>query len=202
MTRSSSAARLLAIGTSLLLAVPSPGTAAETVAVTSREEADGRWTLVHEILVAAPIGDVWTAISTAQGWMTWAVPLARTLPGDPDLLETSYDPDAEPGGPDTIQQRFTARIPGRLLAYRTVKAPDGFPHWEAYRQVTNLFELESVGAQTRVRLTSTGYPADDAGRALVAFFTRGNAVTLEALQKRFRDGPIDWAATDGQAPRD
>lgn len=170
-----------------------PGAAAtEEVRVTTSVEADRSHTLVHEVLVDAPVADVWTAISTPQGWMSWAVPVAWISPTDPDVLETSYDRADVPGGPGTIQQRFVARIPERLLVFRTIKAPAGFPHWDTYRGVTSLFEIETAGRQTRVRLTSTGYPDNDAGRALIAFFERGNAQTLENLRRRFATGPIDW----------
>lgn len=165
--------------------------AAEPVRFTTRVEADRSQTMVHEALVPGAVADVWTAISTPQGWMTWAVPLARVSTADPDVLETSYDKADQPGSPSTIQQRFVARIPGRLLVFRTIKAPAGFPHWDTYRGVTSVFELEPVGTKTRVRLTSVGYPDTDAGRALAVFFERGNAETLEHLQQRFLSGPVD-----------
>lgn len=148
--------------------------------------------MVHGVLVPGAIADVWTAISTPQGWMTWAVPLARVSTADPDVLETSYNKADQPGSPGTIQQRFVAKIPGRLLVFRTIKAPAGFPHWETYRGVTSVFELEPAGAETRVRMTSVGYPNTDQGKALAAFFERGNIETLEHLQKRFLTGPVDW----------
>lgn len=163
------------------LAAGAPASAQGTVGVATVTEADGTATLLHELVVAAPIADVWAAISTPAGWMDWAVPLARWAGDEPDVLETSYDPSAAPGGASTIRQRFLARIPGRLLAFRTIKAPEGFPNWEEYRQVVSIFELETAGSGTRVRLTSTGYPATDGGRALVAYFEIGNAQTLEAL---------------------
>jgi len=148
--------------------------------------------MVHEALVDGAIADVWTAISTPQGWMSWAVPMAWISAADGDVLETSYDVADRPGSPSIIQQRFIARIPGRLLVFRTIKAPEGFPHWESYRGVTSIFELEPAGRQTRVRLTSVGYPDTNAGDALVGFFGKGNATTLEKLQRRFLTGPVDW----------
>lgn len=174
------------------LAWSSPAAAGERVHVTTRVETDRSRTLVHELLVDAAPTEVWAAISTPQGWASWAVPVAWSAPGDPDVLETSYDRAARPGDQTTIQQRFVARVPGRLLVFRTIKAPTGFPHWETYRGVTSVFELEPVNRQTRVRLTSVGFPDDDAGRALVKFFERGNAETLEGLRTRFKDGPRDW----------
>ena len=167
------------------MTVAAPSRAQDAVTVETRTEADGTATLVHELVVDAAAPEVWTAIATPEGWTTWAVPAAWWVDGKPDVLETSYDPGDTPGSPSTIRQRFLARIPGRLLAFRTIKAPEGFPHWDSYRLVTSVFELEPAGQRTRVRLTSTGYPDSEAGRALVAFFTQGNSETLKQLGARF-----------------
>lgn len=169
----------------LLVAAP----AAAEVETSTSIEADGTTTMVHSAVVAAPPADVWAAVATPEGWASWAVPLARWVPGAPDLLETSYNPAEPVGGPGAIRQQFLARIPGRLLAFRTVKAPDGFPHWAEYQKVTSIFEIELAGAGTRIRLTSTGYPDTEGGRALVGFFAKGNAMTLEQLQRRFAAPP-------------
>jgi hypothetical protein len=177
-----------ALAAAAILAAAAPALAQEPVAVATQREADGTTTMTHEALVDAVMPDVWAAISTAEGWMTWAVPIAWISADDPDLLETSYDRADTPGSASTIQQRFLARIPGRLLAFRTIKAPEGFPHWDDYRRVTSVFELETVGERTRVRLTSTGYPDTAGGHELITFFERGNAETLEALRKRFAGG--------------
>ena len=156
-------------------------------------EADGSRTLVHEVAVDAPAAEVWRAISTAEGWTGWAVPLARIADGDPDLLETSYDPAAAPGGPATIRQRLIARIPGRMLAFRTVKAPQGFPDFDTFARVLSVFELVPQGERrTLVRLTGVGYADTEAGRRLLGFFDRGNSASLDMLRSRFADGPIDW----------
>lgn len=173
--------------------------AAEVVApppveVATRTEADGTVTLTHSALVAAPVAEVWTAVSTPEGWTTWAVPLARWAEGESDILETSYNPTELAGGPGAIWQQFVARIPGRLLVFRTIKTPDDFPYGDEYRKVTSIFELTPEGEGTRVRLTSTGYPDSEGGRALAGFFAKGDAATLESLQRRFVEGPKMWAA--------
>ena len=176
---------ILALASIALAPAVLPSPAAAQVAVAKTLEADGTTTLVHEALIDAAPAEVWQAISTAEGWMRWAVPIAWTSPAEPDMLETSYDRADTPGSPGTIKQQVLARIPGRLLAFRTVKAPAGFPHFAIYRGVTSVFELEPAGDRTRLRLTSTGYPDSEGGRALLAFFEAGNAQTLEALQKLF-----------------
>lgn len=172
------------IGALVLIASPAVA-AAQSVTTSKTVEADGTTTMVHQVTVNAPVAEVWTAISTPEGWMTWAVPLARWTAEDASVLETSYNVSSQRGGPDTIHTRFVAIIPGRLLVFRTIKAPEGFPHWDVYQGVTSVFELEADGSKTRVKLTSTGYPDNEAGKALVSFFERGNAMTLEMLGKRF-----------------
>jgi uncharacterized protein YndB with AHSA1/START domain len=161
------------------------------VAQSTSVNPDGSHTLVHETVVAAPAAEVWQAISTAPGWTGWAVPVAWW---DGDLLETSYTPAAARGDPTTIQQRIAAVVPGRLIAFRTVKAPQGFPNFDTFRQVIHLIELEPAGeGRTRVRLTSAGYADTDAGRQLLGFFREGNRITLERLRDRFVTGPVDWS---------
>ena len=178
----------------LALLVPA-GALAQDVAISDRREADGTLTLSHEVVVGAPVADVWAAIATPEGWRTWAVPASWTAADDPDSIESSYDPAARPGDPTIIRQHFLARLPGRLLVFRTTRAPRGFPHFETYARVTSFFELEPVdAAHTRVRLTGAGYADDEAGRLLAGFFRDGNRVSLERLRQRFVSGPLDWAA--------
>jgi len=165
-------------------------------AVTIREltAPDGSLGLSHEIIVPAPVEQVYAAFATAGGWKSWAVPHAWDVPGSPDLIETSYAPDARLGNPANIRQQFLARVPNRLLVFRTVQFPPGFPDAEVYARTTGIAEFEPTGAGTRVRLSGTGYPAGEVGQRLMAFFREGNRTSLEQLRARFVTGPVDWAA--------
>ena len=178
----------------LLLLAPA-ATMAQEVTITDRQEADGTLTLSHQVVVPAPRDAVWAAISTPAGWRTWATPVSWVPEDEPEAIEGSYDPAARPGAPSLIRQRILARLPGRLMVFRTVRAPQGFPHFDVYQRVTLFFELESVDAgHTRVRLTGTGYADSEAGRLLFGFFRDGNRISLERLRRRFVSGPLDWAA--------
>lgn len=152
-------------------------------------EHDGTRTLIVETWVPAPPAAIWPAISTAEGWKSWAVPGAWLVG---DLLETSYDPAAKPGDAANIQQRFVAALPGRILVFRTVRTPPGFPHARAFMGVTQFFELIPEGEGVRVRLSGTGYPAGAEGDALLGFFGTGNRTTLNALAARFGLAPLDF----------
>lgn len=178
----------------LLLSAPAAAPAQE-VAISDRHEADATLTLSHELVVPAARDAVYAALSTPDGWRTWATPVSWVPADDPDGIEGSYNPAARPGGTDLIRQHFLARLPGRLLVFRTVRAPQGFPHFDVYSRVTIFIELESVDAgHTRVRLTGTGYADNEEGRQLLGFFRYGNRISLERLRQRFATGPLDWAA--------
>jgi hypothetical protein len=158
--------------------------ASPSQAATKARAADGTHLLSHEVVVDAPPGEVWAAISTVEGWKSWAVPVAWSPA--PDMIETSYTPTAQPGDASTIRQQILLRLPERLMVFRTVKAPAGFPDFDTYAKVVSAFELEPAGeGRTRVRLTGTGYDDSEAGKRLLGFFERGNAVSLEALRARF-----------------
>ncbi len=177
----------------VLLAAQSPQ-AAEPVSMVKRQAADGSHILVHEVVVDAPPPAVWTAVSTAEGWKTWAAPAAWSPGCCPDIIETSYSPAARPDDPSTIKQQIVARVPEVLMVFRTVKAPAAFPDFATYARVTSVLQLEPAGkGRTKVRLTGAGYADTEAGRRLLGFFEKGNAMSLEWLRTRFSDGPIDWA---------
>jgi len=169
----------------LALALAAPAAHAQTVTT----EADGSRTLTVETLVPAPPEAVWQAVSTAEGWKSWAVP-AAWLSGD--ILETAYDPAAQPGAANNIQQRFIERVPGQSLVFRTVKTPAGFPHAQAFMGVTHVLQLLPEAGGTRVRLTDRGYPAGAEGEELLGFFKTGNQATVDHLAARFGLVPLDF----------
>ena len=171
------AALLLAIGTSAPAATISTSTHAESAASSQS---------VHELTVAAPQSAVWQAVSTSDGWTGWAAARAWSLADQPDVIETSYDAKAAPGAPANIRSRIILKVPERELAFRTIKAPDGFPDFEALAAVTWLIELEPApGGGTRVRLTGSGFPQTPAGKRIQDFFLSHNPVALKALSDRF-----------------
>jgi uncharacterized protein YndB with AHSA1/START domain len=173
----------------IALALVLAATPAHAQTVTT--EADGSRTLTVEALVPASPEAVWQSVSTAEGWKRWAVPVAWL---DGDVLETAYDPAATPGSPNTIQQRFLERVPGKSLVFRTVKIPAGFPHGEAFMRVTHFLLLLPEAGGTRVRLTDKGYPAGPAGDELLGFFRTGNQETIEHLAARWALAPLDFLA--------
>jgi uncharacterized protein YndB with AHSA1/START domain len=171
---------------------------AQQIDMTVTAQADGSRTLAHEVTVPAAIDDVWAAVATVDGWRTWAVPVARPVPGAPDRFETAYGPDPA----SAIEQQWIERTAPRRAVFRTTRTPRGFPHADVYGGVINRFTLTPVGAgETRVRLEASGYPAGAAGDTLLGFFREGNRTSLQQLHKRFVTGPIQWPAPAPQGEK-
>lgn len=181
---------------SLVLLVTAAPASAQEVSVAVAAGAHGTRTMRHELVVPGDIRAVWQAVATIDGWRTWAVPVARPVPGT-DRFETNYDASALLGAPSGIEQQWIARKVPYLASFRTTRTPTGFPHADTYKQVVNIITLTRAGRRaTRVLLTATGYPAGPEGDALIGIFRKDNVIALRQLHKRFASGPIDWNASD------
>jgi hypothetical protein len=58
--------------------------------------------------------------------------------------------------------------------------------------------MQPEGAETRVRLTHTGWGDGGEWDKAYAYFDRAWGNVLANLQKRFADGPIDWTEWRGK----
>lgn len=127
--------------------------------------------------------------------MSWAVPFARVDFRLGGLIETSYDPAAQPGDTANIHSRILAFLPGTMMAFRAERAPPGFPHPELLEGLFSVVEIAGYGdGESLVRLSGVGYTDSPGHRELREFFERGNAWSLERLVERFSTGPVDWSA--------
>lgn len=176
----------------LLLLLASPA-AAQDATISVVAASDGTRTLSHELVIPAELNEAWLAVSTVDGWRTWAVPLIREIPGT-DRFETNYNPAAEAGSASGIEQSWLNRQAPVRISFKTTRTPQGFPYAEAYLKVVSTFTLSAEGqGKTRVRLDGAGYPEGAAGDALIAFFKSGNSQALRQLHERFANGPKDWS---------
>lgn len=149
--------------------------------------------LCHELVVAAPLAEVWRLFSTAEGFSSWAAPVAAVDLRPGGYIESSYDLNARIGDGGNIRNRIVAVVPERQLAMQIAAAPPGFPHADEARELITTIELQPLGeAQTRVRVAMSGYGEGEAFDALYAFFARGNAWTLQKLNERVAGGPVNW----------
>jgi uncharacterized protein YndB with AHSA1/START domain len=140
--------------------------------------------LVIEVMIPAPIGEVWKAFTTSEGLSTWLTPGAVV-----DLREggewTAHFPGGSTGG-GTIQ----SFMPEKELVLSAL-APDKFPTVRATRTRAK-FSFEAKGDSTVVRLTQTGWKEGEEWVKAYEYLTVGNAQLLATLHHRFVSGPIDW----------
>ena len=174
----------MSVFVAMLVAAADPA-AAGAVHTSSHAESATSNQSVHEVIVAAPPASVWAAVSTAEGWRGWAATRAWASAGEPQVIETTYDPRGAPWAAANIKSQVVLRMPDRPFAFRTIKAPAGFTDADVLTAITWLIELEPTADGTRVRLTGSGYPRSPAGDRILAFFMSHNPVALRALHDRY-----------------
>ncbi|HYC67462.1 SRPBCC domain-containing protein [Brevundimonas sp.] len=180
--------RLLLLVAAMTALSGSPATAqtAGGLVDSSSVEANGHRIIQLSVEIPAPPSEVWTALTTAEGWRRLGVGFAEVDFRTGGVIETAYAPDATAGAPGNIQNQIVAYVPGRMLAIRNVKAPPGFPHAAEFGQTATVMELDPVGEdRTRVTLTATGFGPGPAFDTLYGFFHQGNGQTLELLRDSF-----------------
>jgi uncharacterized protein YndB with AHSA1/START domain len=173
---------------------PSPTSA--SIQDTSSTDAQGVRTIQYSTHLNASPAEVYQAVATVEGWKTWAVPSAFGEPKVGGIMETTYDRAAKAGDPKSIQQEFLALVPERLVVFRTIRTPPGFPHADLFVKTTTAIKLEPDGPGTRLTFTHAGFGPGEGYDQLLGFFTEGDKSTLEQLKQRFETGPIDWAAKE------
>lgn len=154
---------------------------------------DGSRVLRQEIVIDAPVEDVWDAFTTSEGWESWATPFAHVDLRVGGLIETSYKPDAKRGDAGNIHNRILSYLPFRMLSIRAVQAPPGFEYADLLSELHSVIEFEALaGKRTRVAISGVGYRSGEGFDKLLGFFRQGNAWTFERLKRRFTEGPLDW----------
>jgi uncharacterized protein YndB with AHSA1/START domain len=156
--------------------------AQDSVTVTRRAAPDKA--LVFQVDVPASRAAVWEAFSTSTGLITWLAPEAFVNLRNGGEWTARF-PTGSTGGGTIV--RFN---PGRELVLSAL-APDRFPAVRAER-TTAIFEFETVGDRTRVRLTQTGWKQGEEWDRAYDYLAAGNAQLLEALRQRFSSGPLHW----------
>jgi uncharacterized protein YndB with AHSA1/START domain len=166
---------------------------------TSYVEKNGDRVIRLSVDVKATPEAIWNALSTPEGWKSYAVAFAIMEMKVGGIIETSYSSKAQPGDPDNIKNEIVAYIPGRMMAIRCVQAPRNFKHKEEFFSTASVFEVVPLEAQkTRVVVTAVGYRPGEAFDDLFRKFRRGDAYTLEKLRAHFDPKP-DTAAPPAPA---
>jgi uncharacterized protein YndB with AHSA1/START domain len=157
------------------------------VSNTSYVDAAGEKALQLSMDIPATPHAVFEAFTTTDGFKSWAVAVAQIDLRTGGSIESSYDPKAKIGDPNTIRNQIITFIPDHLLVIRNTQAPEGFAGKEAFQKTVTVIEFTPLrdGSATRVRLTNTGYGASSEAQKVYSHFEWGNAYTLAELRKKF-----------------
>ena len=170
---------------------------------TSYVEPDGDRSLQLSIDVPAPVKAVYDAMTTTEGFASWAVPVAKIDFRIGGMIEASYDSHAKMGDPDNIKNQIVAYVPDHLLVIHNVQAPSGFVDSALFQKTVTIMEFTPLDANaTHVTLTNAGYGPGAGFDDVYAHFAWGDAYTLHALRARFVNGPTDWAAEEAKEAAD
>ena len=139
-----------------------------------------------EGVVAAPLDAVWAAWTTGDGLRSWLAPHADIDVRVGGLMRTNYNAQGALGDPQTIENAILSFEPQRMLSIRVARFPEGFPFPNAIGDMWTVLYFQPAGPnETRVRIVGLGFNTTDESQQMRAFFERGNATTLEQLQRRF-----------------
>ena len=142
--------------------------------------------LVHEAIVNASPDQVWAAFTTKAGLESWMAAHAEIEIKLGGTMKTQYDPKGTTDDARAIENTILSYEPLRMLSFKVTKAPQGFPFPNAIKNMWTVVYFEAQGEKaTRVRVVGMGFGKDDESKKMREFFNRGNAFTLQLLQKRF-----------------
>lgn len=147
---------------------------------------DQALSFVNEGDIDAPISEVWKVWTSGEGYRALGVAKAEVDLRPGGLIRSHYSESGVIGDENTIVNRILAYEPPRMIAIRIDRPPKKFPFKEAWKNTWTVITLTEIGpARTHLRVASLGFGTDEESAAMRNFFQRGNAVTIEALQKHF-----------------
>ena len=142
--------------------------------------------LISEAIINAPVSEVWRLFTTDEGMESWMVAHAEIELRIGGLMRTHYDPKGVLGDANTIVNQVLSFEPERMLSLKVVQPPANFQHPEAVRNMWTVVYFQPLEpGMTNVRVVGLGYGDDPASQQLKEHFRKGNAWTLEQLQKKF-----------------
>ena len=142
--------------------------------------------VIHEVIVNAPLDEVWSAFTTKKGLESWMAAHAEIELKVGGTMKTQYDPKGKVDDDKAIENMILSFEPRCMMSFKVAKAPKAFPFPNAIKNMWTVIYFEPSGEKaTRVRVVSMGFGKDDESKKMREFFNRGNAFTLKQLQKRF-----------------
>ncbi len=148
--------------------------------------AEAQDAIAVEGVIDAPVAAVWKAWTTTAGLAAWLAPHVDIDLKVGGLMRTNYDEKGKLGDAGSIENRILSFEPERMLSIQVSKAPADFPFRAKVGQMwTVLYFNPAAQGKTSLRIVAMGFGSDAESQGMKEFFERGNAYTLEELQKHF-----------------
>ena len=101
-------------------------------------------------------------------------------------MKTQYDPKGKTDDVSAIENTILSYEPMRMLSFNVTKPPQEFPFLNAIKNMWTVVYFDSQSEKaTRLRVVSRGFGNDEESKKMREFFNRGNAYTVQWIQKRF-----------------
>jgi uncharacterized protein YndB with AHSA1/START domain len=147
-----------------------------------------------DVLVPAPIADVWDAWTTEHGIRTFFAPDCHVDLRPDGAYEILFNPSAPAGHRGGEGLRVMAVQPLTMLSF-SWSAPPSLPDVRSQRTHVTVRLSAEGPTSTRVSLRHDGWGAGGQWDEAFRYFERAwSEVVLPRLQRRFEEGPIDWQA--------
>ena len=134
--------------------------------------------LHKEVVVSAPLAEVWNAWTTRDGVRTFLAPDANV--------------DARSGGPFEIVGRGQGGLVREPMISFTWNAPPSLPTVRQQRSVVIIRFRALDERKTEVALHHVGWGEGDEWTRAYQYFDNAWDKVLAKLQQRFESGPVDW----------
>jgi len=147
--------------------------------------------IYQEVVVKAPVEEVWKAWSTSEGVQSFFGPEARVEAKPGGAFNVHFNPYAPPGLKGADDMQVLAVQENRLISF-TWNAPPHLPQARAQRTFVTV-RMQPVGSgETQVRLQHGGWGDGGEWEQAYDYFEKAWPNVLASLQKRFVEGPVDW----------
>ena len=152
--------------------------------------ADGR-RILKEVVVKAPVEDVWKAWSTSEGIQSFFAPEAVVDPRPDGAFDVRMNPYAQAGNRGADGMRVLGVQPQRMITF-SWNAPPHLPEARAQRTFVAVRMNPVSATETRVALSHDGWGDGGQWDQAYDYFDKAWGNVLGSLQKRFVEGPRDW----------
>ena len=138
--------------------------------------------IVREVVVEAPLAEVWKAWSTSEGAEAFLAPKANIELTIGGAYEITFDPDDESQG--TKGLKILSYVPEEMISFQW-NAPPDMPNVRKIPTWVTVQLSPADSAHVRVKLTHLGWKEGAEWDKAFLYFTRAWDIVMGSLARRF-----------------